>query len=98
MTNHTTSFLMKIPNIKERTFKFMSGCILAFVIDVVIFQSLSVTILQRILTDQSTSDFVHHHSLRQVHSIGNGENNKFSFRFGWPIKNVVHNGLFPGPK
>ena len=25
MTNPTTSFLMKIPNIKERTFKFVSG-------------------------------------------------------------------------
>ena len=41
---------------------------------------------------------VHHHTLGQVHGVGDGKHDEASVGSGWPIKQVVHHRLLTGPQ
>lgn len=47
---------------------------------------------------QSTGNPVNHDSLRQIHSVCDGENHQTSVAPCWPIKQIIHHILFTGPQ
>ena len=47
---------------------------------------------------QPTGHTIYHDSLRKVHSVGDGQDHQACMASRWPVKQVVHYILLPGPQ